>query len=56
MGKRERNLSCGVGKKMAENMPTCKSFTEIEKSCFLLYEERPQEVVKAVLKAFNITV
>lgn len=50
-GKHDRTFPVSKAREMAAQIPTCQSFTEIENTCFLLHEERPEEVSEAVMSA-----
>jgi len=43
-GKDDKTFPCALGKDMANAMPSCREFIEIENSCFLPQEEKPGEV------------
>lgn len=50
-GKEDQTFPLKEARRMAANIPTCESFTEIDNACFLLHEERPKLVASAILKA-----
>lgn len=39
-----------LAKEMAKHIPTCAEFIEIEETCFLLYEEKPEAVARHALR------
>ncbi|MGB0907028.1 MAG: alpha/beta fold hydrolase [Maricaulaceae bacterium] len=49
-GKNDLTFPCDQGRVMADRMPSCTDFTEIEGACFLPQEEKPKEVVAATLR------
>ena len=49
-GKNDKTFDVALGRKMAERMPSCDSFVEIEQCCFVPQEERPEEVAEHALR------
>lgn len=52
-GKNDRTFPVREAREMAAQMPTCKSFVEIDEACFALHEERPEQVSAAILTALS---
>ena len=49
-GQDDKTFPCALGKNMANAMPSCREFIEIENSCFLPQEEKPYEVTKHAIR------
>jgi len=55
-GQDDKTFPCALGKEMADTMPSCREFIEIENACFLPQEEQPDQVAEHAIRFLSSTI